>query len=328
MGQQRLPDLALRVLPVDHRLEVPSQMSPADLPACPNQVGVHSVPVGGEHPRSWSDQGIEGGPIAVGTNQKDRQGGSHRHPQPRLLLPLLPARFVDVCVLAPGLGQDIGVDRVQRPADSLLQFAHGPKRHRQVAHVVEQRANGPLAQSANPAQVSHRRGQFGAEPAGRLGHGGGDRRGVTFGTGQRMAAVVNHVSQLDRQVEHLVDSWVRVLTVERRGTVTAMGRFVVDDFVGREDHLLVFRVAGLAAPLLARRCPGRGRLHLRAVGRGRFGRVRRVLVEPGFEFGDAGLEDGDLGGDGFERADVRLHDRRQGGERGVGEWRWRYHAAR
>ena len=129
-----------------------------------------------------------------------------------------------------------------------------------------------------------------------------------------MPAVVDHMPQPGREVEHLVDDWGRVVAGDGGGTPAAVGRLVVDHLVGREDRPLVLRVPGLAAAGFARRGPGRGRLPVRAVGRGRAGRVGRVLAEPGFRVDDAGLEDGDLGSDGFQRPDIRLHGRRQGGE--------------
>lgn len=76
----------------------------------------------------------------------------------------------------------------------------------------------------------------------------------------------------------------------------------------------------LSAPGPAGRPLGRGGLDVRAVGRRRLRRVGGGLAEAVFEFGDAGGESGDLGGDRFEGSDVRTHGRGQGGEEFVGQW--------
>jgi len=114
----------------------------------------------------------------------------------------------------------------------------------------------------------------------------------------------------------LVPQRGRVAARQRPAASPAGGRRTVKDVVGVADERpLGLRVPGLAAGRLARRRLGRRALDGRRVARRRLGRVARVLVEPGFEVGDPGLEGRVLG---QKRLDERRHGRRQGGE----QFRW------
>lgn len=121
-------------------------------------------------------------------------------------------------------------------------------------------------------------------------------------TREGVSAVMGDVPQLDGQFDHLIHDRVRVVPNEGGVAGVAVGRLVVEDLVGGEDRAFVFGVSRLSAPRLAGRRWGGCGLDVRPVRRGRFRRVGRVLVEAGFEIGEAS----------FEGADVRLDCRGQG----------------
>lgn len=90
---------------------------------------------------------------------------------------------------------------------------------------------------------------------------------------------------------------------ELRAALAASARFAVVGFVRGEEDALVSGVAGLSAALLAAWFFGRGGFDMGAVGGGREVGMAGVAGE----FGDAGGEASDLGGQGFEGADVVLY---------------------
>ena len=86
---------------------------------------------------------------------------------------------------------------------------------------------------------------------------------------------------------------------------------MVDDLVGWADDAVVFGVTRRPAAFATGGCFGRRGFDVGSVGRGRFRRVRGVLVEAGFEVREPNFEMADAG---FEESDVRLNCRGQGVE--------------
>jgi hypothetical protein len=114
----------------------------------------------------------------------------------------------------------------------------------------------------------------------------------------------------------------RVVAVQRLSAKTAGRWFAVVDGVGVIDEgALYFGVPVLASPFVVGRRLGRGAFEGRRVGRRRLGGVGGVLVEPGFEVGQALLVVLDQG------KDRGLGSRRTLLPEFVRDWRTRLHSA-
>ena len=164
LSADRLGDAA----PVDHRLEIPTQMRPTDLPPARHDPVVRTEPVAADDLTVFAPQERLGDIAASGLgDREDREQWCHRRPLPDLAEPLLPRRLVDV--RRPGamdgdrqfvvrgfqdcgrfllqLGDHAGGDREQEHvggdlADMTLAEAVGPREHRQHGLKVRAEASG------------------------------------------------------------------------------------------------------------------------------------------------------------------------------------------
>ena len=158
-----------------------------------------------------------------------------------------------------------GVDRLQRPTHGRLEFADHAEGHGDPTQVLEESADGPLAESPDATEVRSRGGQPRAEPT-RGGHRRCGGEGGTTGTPEGVSAVVGDVPQLDWQFDHLVDDRFGVVPGDGGVARAAVGPLVVEDLVRGQDHTLVLGVSRLPATPFARRRLGWCGLDVRPVG--------------------------------------------------------------
>jgi hypothetical protein len=127
--QQFLPDGCPAVLPINHRLKVPTQMGPTELPTAKAVVSLPAIRR--DHLSVSRTKQFPGDlPGAGGRNVEDRHQGRNDDPQPRLVHRLSPGRFIDVGVLRADMLFQFGHRLLQGVGGGPLQLGHHPRRDR------------------------------------------------------------------------------------------------------------------------------------------------------------------------------------------------------
>jgi hypothetical protein len=189
------------------------------------------------------------------------------------------------------------IDRGDGATDDLLKVNHTAHPDRQAIQVVEQVGN--LAITEAIAAVQHRDGSGGLRPEAAWRHISRPRRCHQIAaapTTDRMRMVRGDVGAHERHIPHVLDAyragivqggWQSIMTVRAHGRMMVahgidLGRVWLGSLVARMARLSTF-----ATPT---RCAGGTWWRRGWVGRRRFGRILRMLVEAGLELSEACLE--------------------------------------
>ncbi len=152
VGQQVLADPRPAVPPVDHGLEVSSEVRPADLALAHREVVVGRVSVRGQHSGMARDQLAQHLPGTGQADQEHGHAGGHRGPQPAPLAPLRPPGLVHVRGLPNDVGTGLLNDRPQGDRGLPLEAAYGGRADRYPGQVLAQPRDAPLADPVRPAE--------------------------------------------------------------------------------------------------------------------------------------------------------------------------------
>ena len=153
-SQQFLPDRFGGAAPIDHRLEIPAEMAPADLPAGPDDPVIGAQPIGHRDRALLGPQhGLSHLGIALAGDREDRDQPGDRRPEPSLAPLLTPRGLIGVDHLrGVDRGRQFVVRGLQRQGRLPLQLGDHPGRDRQSEHVTGQLLDLPLAQAVGPGQ--------------------------------------------------------------------------------------------------------------------------------------------------------------------------------
>jgi hypothetical protein len=280
--------------PVDERLEIAHQMAPAQLVSAGWQCQIGFVPIRPHDASIRRSQQVAQGRTAP-TRRHIKQGrdGGHHGPQPAPVAGFLPARFVDVAaVLVVDGGVNRVIDGCQCGAPGLLQGNHAPQADRQSKEIVQQPRHGSITEVVVAVQDGHGRG--GARSKGTRRHIGRSFRrdqGATAAAADGMILVGRNLRTYDGDLPHVLDldgagvvAHIRQRVVAGRASIGIVIAHMVNMIrVGR--GALVARMPGLAAGLPSAFPAHGARWRRWRIGRWRFGRVLRMLIEPRFEVG-------------------------------------------
>jgi hypothetical protein len=269
-------------------------MGPAKLPSLDPVVAAE--PVADDDLPAVGPQQVLGdvGPPGRGDGE-DRHQTRHDRPEPRLVSALLPRGLIDVGrVGVPDVLTEFRNRGLQHVGRLPLQSGDHPGGDRQAQEVQGQLADGPLAKAVGTRQHAEDGPQPRAErPGGHARRQGRTGRGAAAGAAQAMEPVFVHHRLNRGHLGDLVSDRLGILAVQLVAAPAAMLGLALDDpteLFGRDQAPRVVAMTGLAAPLLARGGSRGLSLDRRGIGRGGFGGVGGVGVEPLLQVGDPLLQ--------------------------------------
>jgi len=294
--EQTPPGRRTVATPVDHRLEIATQMRPADLPPRGHDPLIRAESITADHLAIFAAQegfGDRAAPFLG--DSKDREPTGHRRPQPGLAAVLTPRGLVDVCHLGSMDGsREFVVRSLQSRSRLPFQLGDHPGGDREGEQITGQLLDLSLAEAVGPREHGQHGLEVGAEASRRDTQGqAAARRLAAVGARQAMEPILVD-DRLDLgQFGDLMDEGFGIVTGEMVTTTTTGSRLAVDglaNLLRRDQTAVGFAMSGLSSTLLPARRGGGSALHSDRIGGGRLGRVRGVELEPALKIVDPVLQ--------------------------------------